>query len=206
MKPKRVTPAIASPEARSASQPLGALLEPALLDLVRQRDPIAFDELVRRYLRRAFAVAYHVMHHREDAEDLVQETFITVLEQIDRFDRERAFAPWFFRILVNRGLNARKSRTVRQTEQMPQDTAGGEGPPDGVTERRELAERVRAAVDQLPERQRLILRLSELEGFSSVEIADILDLSQGTVRWYLHEARNALRVTLAPLADEVRRG
>jgi RNA polymerase sigma-70 factor (ECF subfamily) len=185
---------------------LSALTEPALLALVRQRDASAFDELVRRYLRRAFAVAYHVMHHREDAEDLVQETFITVLEQIDRFDTERAFAPWFFRILVNRGLNARKSRTVRQTEQVPADAAGGEGPPDGVAERRELAERVRAAVDQLPERQRLILRLSELEGFTSVEIADILDLSQGTVRWYLHEARNTLRVTLAPLAREVRHG
>ena len=143
--------------------------ERALLELVRQRDASAFDELVRRYLR-------------------------------------RAFAPWFFRILVNRGLNARKSRTVRQTEQVPADAAGGEGPPDGVAERRELAERVRAAVDQLPERQRLILRLSELEGFTSVEIADILDLSQGTVRWYLHEARNALRITLAPLAREVRNG
>ena len=194
VKPKPSTPStIARPES-----------ERALLELVRQRDASAFDELVRRYLRRAFAVAYHVMHHREDAEDLVQETFITVLEQIDRFDIERAFAPWFFRILVNRGLNARKSRTVRQTEQMPPDAAGGEGPPDGVAERRELAERVRAAVDQLPERQRLILRLSELEGFTSVEIADILDLSQGTVRWYLHEARNALRITLAPLAGEFR--
>lgn len=203
MKHKQLTTApVARPESRPATQTLSALAEPALLELVRQRDATAFDELVRRYLRRAFAVAYHVMHHREDAEDLVQETFITVLEQIDRFDAERAFAPWFFRILVNRGLNARKSRTVRQTEQVPADAAGGEGPPDGVAERRELAARVRAAVDELPERQRLILRLSELEGFSSVEIADILDLSQGTVRWYLHEARNTLRITLAPLARE----
>ncbi len=201
MKPKS-SPAIVA--VRSGAPGLDALTEPALLDLVRHRDPSAFDELVRRYLRRAYAVAYHVMHHREDAEDLVQETFITVLEQIDRFDRERAFSPWFFRILVNRGLNARKSRTVRQTEQVPADAAGGEGSPDGLAERRELQERVRAAVDLLPERQRLILRLSELEGFSSVEIASILDLSQGTVRWYLHEARNALRVTLAPLAGALR--
>jgi RNA polymerase sigma-70 factor, ECF subfamily len=189
---------------RSSASALDALAETALLDRVRARDPVAFDELVRRYLRRAFSIAYHVMHHREDAEDLVQEAFITVLEQIERFDPERAFAPWFFRILVNRGLNARKSRTVRQTEPMPLDAAARGGTPDRVTERRDLQARVRLAVERLPERQGLILRLSELEGLTSVEIAEILDLSQGTVRWYLHEARNALKVTLAPLAGEIR--
>jgi RNA polymerase sigma-70 factor, ECF subfamily len=189
---------------RTAAPSLDGLAEPALLDLVRQRDSSAFDELVRRYLRRAFAVAFHVMRHREDAEDLVQEVFITVLAQIDRFDHERAFAPWFFRILVNRGLNARKSRAVRQTEPMPIDAATAGGTPDRLAERREIQARVREAVDLLPERQALVLRLSELEGFTSVEIADILELPQGTVRWHLHEARNALRVSLAPFAGEYR--
>jgi RNA polymerase sigma-70 factor (ECF subfamily) len=173
--------------------------EAELIGRVRQRDPSAFDELVRRYLRRAFAVAYHVMQHREDAEDLVQDAFITVLEQIDRYDPERPFAPWFFRIVVNRGLNARKSRRVRQTEAVPEGTASAGASPELLAERAELYALLRLAVDELPERHRLIVRLVELEGFSTTEVAQMLDLSPSTVRWYLHEARHRLRGVLAPM-------
>jgi RNA polymerase sigma-70 factor (ECF subfamily) len=176
--------------------------EAELIGRVRHRDPAAFDELVRRYLRRAFAVAYHVMQHREDAEDLVQDAFITVLEQIDRYDPERPFAPWFFRIVVNRGLNARKSRRVRQTEPVPEGTASAGANPEMLAERAEVYARLRTAVALLPERHRLIVRLVELEGFSTAEVAHMLDLSPSTVRWYLHEARHRLRGSLAPLHGE----
>jgi RNA polymerase sigma-70 factor (ECF subfamily) len=172
--------------------------EGELIGRVRHRDAAAFDELVRRYLRRAFAVAYHVMQHREDAEDLVQDAFITVLEQIDRYDPARPFAPWFFRIVVNRGLNARKSRRVRQTEAVPEGTASAGATPEILAERAEVYARLRAAVDALPERHRLIVRLVELEGFSTAEVAHMLDLAPSTVRWYLHEARHRLRGALAP--------
>jgi RNA polymerase sigma-70 factor (ECF subfamily) len=173
--------------------------EAELIGRVRDRDSQAFDELVRRYVRRAFAVAYHVMQHREDAEDLVQDAFITVLEQIDRYDPARPFAPWFFRIVVNRGLNARKSRRVRQTEPVPEGTASGGATPEILAERAELYARLRTAVNALPERHRLIVRLVELEGFATAEVAQMLDLSPSTVRWYLHEARHRLRGVLAPM-------
>jgi RNA polymerase sigma-70 factor (ECF subfamily) len=184
---------------QAIGQTADRLDEAELIGRVRARDPKAFDELVRRYLRRAFAVAYHVMQHREDAEDLVQDAFIAVLEQIDRYDPERPFAPWFFRIVVNRGLNARKSRRVRQTEPVPEGTASAGVTPEMFAERAELYARLREAVDELPERHRLIVRLVELEGFSTAEVAQMLDLSPSTVRWYLHEARHRLRAVLAPL-------
>ena len=183
----------------AVGQTADRLDEAELIGRVRARDPKAFDELVRRYLRRAFSVAYHVMQHREDAEDLVQDAFIAVLEQIDRYDPERPFAPWFFRIVVNRGLNARKSRRVRQTEPVPEGTASSGANPEVLAERAELYARLRAAVAALPERHRLIVRLVELEGFSTAEVAQMLDLSPSTVRWYLHEARHRLRGSLAPL-------
>src|ERR1700722_10666939 len=173
--------------------------EAELIGRVRHRDAAAFDEVVGRDLRGAFAVAYHVMQHREDAEDLVQDAFITVLEQIDRYDPERPFAPWFFRIVVNRGLNARKSRRVRQTEAVPEGTASAGASPELLAERAELYALLRLAVDELPERHRLIVRLVELEGFSTTEVAQMLDLSPSTVRWYLHEARHRLRGVLAPM-------
>jgi RNA polymerase sigma-70 factor (ECF subfamily) len=192
------------PQPAPSPEPLGQLEEGALVERVRARDPLAFDELVRRYVRRAFAVAYHVMQHREDAEDLVQDAFIAVLEQIDRFEPGRSFAPWFFRVLVNRGLNARKSRRVRRTEAVPEDAAAVSRSPHRDAEDAEFRTRLRGALRSLPERQRLVVRLAELEGFSTAEIAGIMNVAQSTVRWYLHEARRALRVALAPLEDDVR--
>ena len=121
--------------------------EPALVERVRHGDPAAFDALAARYMRRAFAVAYRLLGNREDAEDLVQEAFMAVLRKIDGFERGRGFAPWFFRILVNRGLNARKARALRTTDEIPDaaaasangrsktsGTSTGSGPRDTTTD------------------------------------------------------------------------
>lgn len=167
------------------------------VERVRRGDSAAFDSLVSQYMRRAFAVAYRLLGNREDAEDLVQETFMTVLRKIDSFERGRAFSPWFFRILVNRGLNARKSRALRTSDELPEHAAAAGASPERSAEQAELRGRLRAALDGLPERQRVIVELFELEGFAGPEIAEILEISDGTVRWHLHEARKTLRQSLA---------
>jgi RNA polymerase sigma-70 factor (ECF subfamily) len=184
----------------SGSPPLApeAAEEAALAERVRRGDPAAFDALVVRYMRRAFAVAYRLMGQREDAEDLVQETFLAVLEKIHTFQAGRAFSPWFFRILVNRGLNARKSRSLRNVDQIPETAASSLASPEREAERAELRGELGRAMQALPDRQKTIVRLFELEGFASPEIAEILGISEGTVRWHLHEARKTLRKALAP--------
>lgn len=170
----------------------------ALAERVRGGDAAAFDTLVTRYMRRAFTVAYRLMGQREDAEDLVQEAFMAVLQRIGTFEAGRPFAPWFFRILVNRGLNARKSRSLRSVDAIP-ETAAARGPsPEREAERTELRERLKSAMATLPERQRVIVELFDLEGFAGPEIAEILEISDGTVRWHLHEARKTLKKALAP--------
>jgi RNA polymerase sigma-70 factor, ECF subfamily len=174
--------------------------EAVLVERVRAGDAAAFEVLVNRYLRRAFSVAYRLLGQKEDAEDLVQEAFMAVLQRIDTFQAGRPFAPWFFRILVNRGLNARKARSLRAVDDIP-DTAAHHGPsPEREAERTELGERLRAAMERLPERQRTIVQLFDLEGMAGPEIAEILEISDGTVRWHLHEARKTLRQALAPYA------
>jgi RNA polymerase sigma-70 factor, ECF subfamily len=174
--------------------------EAVLVERVRGGDPAAFEVLVNRYLRRAFSVAYRLLGQKEDAEDLVQEAFMAVLQRIDTFQAGRPFAPWFFRILVNRGLNARKARSLRAVDDIP-DTAAHHGPsPEREAERTELGERLRSAMERLPERQRTIVQLFDLEGMAGPEIAEILEISDGTVRWHLHEARKTLRQALAPYA------
>jgi RNA polymerase sigma-70 factor (ECF subfamily) len=162
----------------------------------------AFDALVGRYMDRAYAVAMRLMRQREDAEDLVQDAFIQALQMLQRFDARRSFGPWFFRILVNRGMNLRRSRRVRSTEEMPPDVVAREDSPARQLERQELRERLCAAIERLPERERMVVELFELEGFDSAEIADILDIPRGTVRWHLHQARRALRQQLAAYQGE----
>jgi RNA polymerase sigma-70 factor, ECF subfamily len=172
--------------------------EPALVERVRRGDTAAFDTLVTRYMRRAFAVAYRLMGQKEDAEDLVQDAFLAALQRIDTFEAGRPFSPWFFRILVNRGLNARKARSLRRVDQVPESAASATPSPEREAERTELRDRLARAMEALPERQRVIVQLFELEGFGGPEIAEILEISDGTVRWHLHEARKTLRRALAP--------
>jgi RNA polymerase sigma-70 factor (ECF subfamily) len=185
-------PAPSSPSAPAAGED-----ERVLLEGVRRGDPGAFDRLVTRYMRRAYAVAHRLLGNREDAEDLVQDAFLTVLARIGDFDASRPFSPWFFRILVNRGLNQRKARAVRHTDPIPEDAAARAHSPERQAEQAELRDRLRQALDALPERQRVIVELYEMEGFAGPEIAEILEISDGTVRWHLHEARRALRSALA---------
>jgi len=175
----------------------GAGDDVVLVERVRRGDGTAFDALVRRYLQQAFAVAYRILGQREDAEDLVQEAFVAALEHIDTFDTGREFRPWLLRIVANRALNARRSRDLRRTEEIPEHAAAGTRSPAADMEQREMEQRVRQALEVLPERQRAIVQLSGFEGLNSTDIGEILNIPAGTVRWELHQARRALRETLA---------
>ncbi|HEX6091231.1 MAG TPA: sigma-70 family RNA polymerase sigma factor [Gemmatimonadales bacterium] len=170
--------------------------ESELVRRVRQGDTEAFGELVRRYERRAFAVAYRLTRQRQDAEDLVQDAFIAALDKLDGFDAERSFGPWFFRILVNRGTSLFRARKVRVTEEIPETIGDTAASPDRLAEEAETGERVRAAISELSERQRLVVQLYELDGFSTSEVADMLEIAEPTVRWTLHAARKRLRAEL----------
>jgi RNA polymerase sigma-70 factor, ECF subfamily len=173
-----------------------------LVERVRRGDAVAYGELVTRHMRRAFAIAFRILQHREDAEDVVQDAFIRALERIDTLEKGRPFSPWFNRIVVNQSLNARRSRTLRATDRVPDSAAAMSASPELATERALLRERLRTALDLLPERQRVIVQLADLEEFSSVEIAEMLDIADGTVRWHLHQARRTLRDALGELKEE----
>ena len=180
--------------------PVDELSDTQLARRVQTGDVAAFDALVVRHSQRAFGVAMRLLNQREDAEDLVQDAFLAALEKIDSFDVQREFAPWFYRILVNRCLNARKSRARRSTVEVPGDTASSTASPLMETERSELRTHLMRALQLLPERQRTIVNLFDVEGFTSPEVAAVLGISDGTVRWHLHQARRVLREALEPFA------
>lgn len=181
-------------------RPVHDVSDAELVERVRGGDAAAFDALAARHMRRAFSVAYRLLGQREDAEDLVQESLLTVLEKIESFDSGRSFGPWFYRILVNRGLNLRKARALRRTEAIPEATPAPSPSPLHAAETSELRGRLSEALGELSDRQRTIVELFELEGFSGPEVAEILGLSAGAVRWHLHEARKTLRRELETYA------
>ncbi|HSJ08119.1 MAG TPA: RNA polymerase sigma factor [Longimicrobiales bacterium] len=167
-----------------------------LVERVLRGDAEAYGDLVRRHMRRAFAIAYRILEHREDAEDVVQDAFLRALERIDSLDTRRPFHPWLYRIVVNQALNYRRSRSRRAMDPMPATVAAAGPTPEEDAEAAALRRQLRSALDALPERQRTMVQLADLEGFNSTEIAGILDIAPGTVRWHLHAARRTLRKVL----------
>jgi RNA polymerase sigma-70 factor, ECF subfamily len=180
-----------SPERRLAAERDGALVARA-----RAGDSAAFDALVRTYMEQAFRVAFRVVGHREDAEDLVQEAFMAAHQYLDSFETGRPFGPWLIRIVLNRGSNLRRSRTRRTTEP---ETDGISTAPSGLdeSERSDTGKILQDALATLSERQRMIVTLFDVDGLTSTEIGEMLDLAPGTVRWHLHEARRHLRGVLS---------
>ena len=174
-----------------------AALERELLARVQQGEVEAFDSLVRRHLARARVVARRLMQDPDDADDLVQDAFLRALEKIGTFDLERAFEPWFMRLLVNLGLDLRRKRSVWRTEAHDPEAFAGGGPgPDRDVERTELQRALHEALEKLPPRQRMIVSLFEIDGLTTEEVASMLSVSQVTVRWHLHQARRTLRELL----------
>src|SRR3982750_1585300 len=119
-----------TPERLAAAERDGALVLRA-----RDGDQGAFDVLVRTYMQQAFRVAYRVVGHREDAEDLVQEAFLAAYRYLDSFEVGRPFGPWLLRIVLNRGANLRRSRARRSTEP---ETEGVSDAPSALDESERL--------------------------------------------------------------------
>jgi RNA polymerase sigma-70 factor (ECF subfamily) len=185
----------ASPD--TALEDAGAKLEIELASRARAGDTDAFGQLVTRLMKRAYVIAFRLMRNREDAEDLVQDAFVVAFRKLDSFEAGRPFAPWYFRILVRRGLNAIDARRVRNTEILPDHLTTREPQPDVSAERAQLRARIQTALRDLAPRQRLLVELVELEGFTPGEVAEMIEISAATARWHLHSARGALRLILS---------
>ena len=194
----------ASPEASAAERRRAAVVRDAeLIRRARAGDGAAFDALVAAYMRPAFQMAYRVVGHREDAEDLVQESFLAAYQYLDSFDVERPFGPWLNRIVLNRGANLRRARTRRQTEPEVESVSSAPSALEEST-RTEAREQLTRALATLSDRQRMIVTMFDVDGLTSTEIGEHLELAPGTVRWHLHEARRVLRGVLASYFEDDR--
>jgi RNA polymerase sigma-70 factor (ECF subfamily) len=183
--------------------------------LARSGREAAYRELVRRYERPVFALLFRMVRDRELAEDLAQETFIKALNAIDSYRPEFKFSSWIFKIANNAAIDHLRRRELdtlsldgsphAETPEAMQATAlqigaRQESPLDAV-EARELGGAIEAAIGRLRPEYRSCILLRHVEGRAYEEIAEILDLPLGTVKTYIHRARNELRLALAHLKE-----
>jgi RNA polymerase sigma-70 factor (ECF subfamily) len=175
-------------------------LEARAIARVQQGQAEAYDYLVSKYLRRVVSVAWGVVRNAHDAEDLAQEAFVKAFENIGRFREGQSFGPWIYRIVTNAALDVSKHRSKFRHEAIA-DTEPAPRRDDATLPAmsNEIARRIDAAIEELPEMQRIVARLHLVEEFSHDEIAGMMDLSDGTVRSHLSLARRKLREKLADL-------
>jgi len=180
--------------------------EAALVERCAAGDEDACAELVAAHHRMVFSLAANLLSDRDEALDLTQEVFFRVFRTIHRFRGQSALRTWIYRITVNQVRNRQRWwRRRHRGDQVSLDAhlrRCGDPPgtdftaPDRILARRELARRLRAALDHLPFEQRTAIVLREIDGLSYDEIAYSLGLAVGTVKSRLTRARQALRAEL----------
>jgi len=162
----------------------------------RRGEELAFGLLVGRYQRPAYAVALSVTGRHEDAEDAAQESFLVALDRLEECRSPERFGGWLMSIVRNRAKNLVRRESLREMDEVPAGASSRFPTPDRVAEVSELRGFLEEALMSLPEVQRQIVLLHDLEGWKHREIAERLDLPSGTVRSHLHFARKALRIAL----------
>lgn len=192
-----------------------------LLQRARRGDYSAFESLVDHYQQRLFGLALRITGQRQDAEDVVQQTFLNVLEHLDSFREESSVATWILRIAANQSLKVLRKRrglpfAVMEEAVDPSDDYTTLPHPDFIAEWREgpseLAQRaeVRQLLDdvlaKLDDKYRLVFLLRDVEGLSVRDTAESLHLTESTVKVRLLRARLVLREQLTRLyGDEAKR-
>ncbi len=198
-----------------AKPALNTLTDQEVVLLARGGQERAYRELVRRYERPIFSLLYRMVRDRELAEDLSQETFVKALNAIESYRPEYKFSSWLFKIANNAAIDHLRRREL--------DTLSLEGSPHAVTpdameatalqigdraenpldivEAKELGGEIEHAIAQLRPEYRACILLRHVDGRAYEEIAEMLDLPLGTVKTYIHRARNELRRSLAHLKE-----
>lgn len=182
----------------------------------KEGDRIAFNELVLRHQRRVFNLCYRILGNRDEAEDVAQEVFITVFRAIKSFRGDSSFTTWLHRVATNHCKNRLKylkRRRYFQTSSIDDtlETQDGdikkeyhdeeETSPEEDVQRSQVADEIETAINNLDDDYRVVIVLRDVQGLSYQEIADVLELKEGTVKSRIHRARLELQGKLEHLIN-----
>lgn len=186
-----------------------------LVESARKGDRDAFRVLFERYHRRAYALAFGVLRHQDDALDVVQDAFIKAHKYLDKFEGNSSFYTWLYRIVMNLAIDhMRKHRRVKPVE-LDEQHLDGTANDDGLLPKilggnpgralldKEIRARIDQALGELSENHRSVLVMRELEGMSYEEMAAAMNCSKGTIMSRLFHARKNMQKRLVDLVERV---
>ena len=170
-----------------------------LVEKLKQGSEEAFETFFELYQSRIFHVVYRIVGDLSESEDVVQEVFLKALKNIGSFHAKSALYTWLYRIAVNAAVDQKKKFkpqgvvSIHRHDGGVEEIISREDGPERAPQRREEAQLLWKAMDELSEKHKAILILREFDGLSYEEIAEVLDCSKGTVESRLFRARNCLR-------------
>jgi RNA polymerase sigma-70 factor (ECF subfamily) len=173
-----------------------------LIQKVKEGDSYSYDLLVKRYQRRIYFLAYRMVGSHETADDIAQETFIKAYFAIESFKIGHSFYTWLYRICMNLSINSLKRRRLVipesqfKEEANPLERRGGGADPSERFALKEMEERIESAIDSLPPKYKAVLLLRVYEELSYEEIAETLEITEGTVMSRLFRARERMHELL----------
>lgn len=189
--------------------PMNAERDSLLVSRAKRGDLEAFTELVRGVQERIFNTILSFTRNAQDADDIMQDTFLQAYRKLGRFRGRSTFFTWVYRIAVNRTLNFLKKRKSEKGREGLIETAalaapdGRTGTPEADSLRDELARRTNEAIDALPLIYRAAFNLVACRGLSHGEAAEVLGVSENTVSWRMFRARRMLQEKLGPYLEGV---
>ena len=173
-----------------------------LVRRIQSGDDAGFDELMRRYKRPVMNFAYRMLGNAEDAEDVAQDVFVRAYQKLGTYRAATKFSTWLFAMARNAAIDRLRWRTRHPVESI--ESAPEIAMPSGTAEEvraREVGGQIAAAVSRLPEDQRTTLVLSEYQGMTYAEIAEVMRCSPKSVESRLYRAKQTLREALRHLLD-----
>lgn len=178
--------------------------EGQLLKAIRAGDRRALAAVFDRYADRLYRLAYGVLRDRAEAEDVVQESFLALIDRIDTFEGRSRVSTWLYRVAYNRSIDRVRERRRASpgvdddaAVPMPRSLADWSKQPDEILVDREARDMLERAIGDLPERLRAVFVLRDVEGLSTAETADVLGITTAATKVRLHRARLQLRERLA---------
>jgi len=181
-------------------------MEARLARLALKGDQQAFAELVSLYQDKLYHMAYRMLNNRQEAEDVVQDTFLRVYKNLDRYDDTMKFSTWIYRIATNLSIDRLRQRKLSYSlDAESTDHEGLDGysmipsddrTPESETLLSELQETIRQAIDTLPPKYKTVMVLRYLQDMSLQEIGDVLDMPVTTVKTRVHRGREFMRKRL----------